>query len=109
MIGASHIVGTCRSTSWKEKKTMPQLRYIVPIALLATFCLALRAEEKKHSSGRPLPEMPEIKKPALFNTPEADKILAAMQVFPPDSPWNEDVTKLPVHANSKKIIAKIGA
>jgi hypothetical protein len=53
--------------------------------------------------------MPEIKKPVLFNTPEADKILAALQVFPPDNPWNEDISKLPVHPKSKQMIAKIGA
>jgi hypothetical protein len=45
----------------------------------------------------------------MFNTPEADKILAALQVFPPDNPWNEDISRLPVHPNSKKMIAGIGA
>src|SRR5262249_40879732 len=55
------------------------------------------------------PKMPEITKPGEVNTPEADKILAALQVFPPDNPWNEDVSKLPVLANSKKMIAGIGA
>jgi hypothetical protein len=52
--------------------------------------------------------MPEIKKPVMFNTKEADKILAALQVFPPDNPWNEDISRLPVHPNSRKIIASIG-
>ena len=42
------------------------------------------------------PEMPEIKAPVMFDTPEADKILAALQVFPPDNPWNEDVSRLPL-------------
>jgi hypothetical protein len=55
------------------------------------------------------PRMPAIKKPVMFSTKEADKILAALQVFPPDNPWNEDISKLPVHADSKKIIATIGA
>ena len=55
------------------------------------------------------PTLPEITKPVLFNTPEADKILAAMQVFPPDNPWNEDISQLPVLTNSKQMIAKIGA
>src|SRR5438034_194765 len=55
------------------------------------------------------PKMPEITKPVMFNTPEADKILAALQVFPPDNPWNEDVSKLPVHPLSAKMIAGIGA
>src|SRR5712692_2272595 len=63
----------------------------------------------KHSSGRPLPKMPAVTKPVLFHTPEADKILAALQVFPPDNPWNEDISKLPLHANSKNLIASVGA
>ncbi|WP_020469273.1 hypothetical protein [Zavarzinella formosa] len=49
-----------------------------------------------------------IDKPIMFNTPEADKIVSQLQIFPPDNPWNEDISKLPVHPNSKKIIATIG-
>src|SRR5206468_4154426 len=55
------------------------------------------------------PQMPEITKPILFNTPEADKVLAALQVFPPDNPWNEDISRLPVHPQSAKMIADMGA
>jgi hypothetical protein len=46
----------------------------------------------KHSSGRNLPVMPLITKPVLFDTPEADRILEAMQVFPADNPWNQDIS-----------------
>ncbi|HYT92175.1 MAG TPA: hypothetical protein VEL76_25900 [Gemmataceae bacterium] len=63
----------------------------------------------KHSSGRPLPKMPEIKQPVAFDTPEADRILTTMQVFPANNPWNEDISKLPVLPNSKEMIATIGA
>lgn len=52
---------------------------------------------------------PTIKAPIMFNTPEADAILKNLQVFPPDNAWNEDISKLPVHANSDKIIGTIGA
>src|SRR5262245_31199304 len=62
----------------------------------------------KHSSGRPLPKMPPITQPILFTTPEADRILEALQVLPPDNPFNEDVSKWPLHPNSKNIIASIG-
>ncbi len=55
------------------------------------------------------PPMPKITAPVMFDTPEADKILSAMQVFPPDNAWNQDISKLPVHANSKAIVAGIGA
>ena len=52
--------------------------------------------------------MPKITRPVMFNTPEADRILAALQVFPADNPWNEDISNRPVHANSKNLIASVG-
>ena len=52
--------------------------------------------------------MPEITRPVPFDTPEADRILEALQVFPPDNPWNRDVSAWPVHPDSRKIIASIG-
>jgi hypothetical protein len=54
------------------------------------------------------PKLTEFNRPVLFNTPEADRILEALQVFPADSPWNTDISKLPVHPNSRNIIASIG-
>lgn len=54
------------------------------------------------------PPMPAVTQPVMFNTPEADKILAALQVFPPDNPWNEDISKLPLLKNSEAMIATIG-
>jgi hypothetical protein len=51
---------------------------------------------------------PALAKPVMFNTPEADRILATLQVFPPDNPWNGDISKLPVLKNSAEIIASIG-
>jgi hypothetical protein len=47
--------------------------------------------------------------PVLFDTPEADRILAALQIFPPDSPWHEDISRRPVHPQSQAIITSIGA
>ncbi len=58
---------------------------------------------------RKRPPMPKITQPVLFGTPEADHILTALQVFPPNDPWNQDISKMPVHANSAQIIASIGA
>ena len=78
------------------------------IVLIGVAGLSVLADDK-HSSGRPLPKMPAINRPVMFNTPEADRILAALQVFPPDNPWNTDVSKWPLHPNSKNIIASIGA
>jgi hypothetical protein len=53
--------------------------------------------------------IPEIKQPVMFNTPEADRILSALQVFPRNNPWNEDISNRPVRANSKNIIDSVGA
>jgi hypothetical protein len=53
--------------------------------------------------------LPPITKPILFDTPEADRVVQAMQIFPPDSAWNEDISALPKLANSDAIIASIGA
>ena len=52
--------------------------------------------------------MPSIVHPVMFDTPEADAILSALEVFPPDNPWNQVVSDWPVHPNSKNIIASIG-
>jgi hypothetical protein len=59
--------------------------------------------------GADRPRTPEINRPVMFNTPEADRILAALQVFPPDNPWNEDISTRPVHPQSRAMIAGIGA
>jgi hypothetical protein len=87
-------------------KLLPGL-LLLPLALIAYS--ADKDAPAKHSSGRELPPMPEIKQSVMFNTPEADKILSAMQVFPVNNPWNEDISKLPLLPNSKKIIASSGA
>jgi hypothetical protein len=54
------------------------------------------------------PGRQDITRPILFNTPEADRILAALRIFPADNPWNQDISRWPVHANSQNIIASIG-
>jgi hypothetical protein len=57
---------------------------------------------------KPGQTLPPIKRPVLFDTPEADAILATMQVFPPDNAWNADVSRWPLHPNSAAIVASIG-
>ena len=59
--------------------------------------------------GGPRPGLPDITRPVLFDTPEADGILGSLQVFPPDNPWNRDISRWPVHPNSRNIIASIGS
>ena len=53
--------------------------------------------------------VPKIDKPILFDTPEADAIVSALEVFPPDNPWNLVIEDWPLHPNSQKIIESIGA
>jgi hypothetical protein len=58
--------------------------------------------------GREPPPMPAITRPVMFNTPEADQILAALQVFPEDNPWREDISKRSLLPNSKRLVASVG-
>ena len=52
--------------------------------------------------------MPALTQPVLFHTPEADAICSALEVFPPDNPWNQLVDEWPRHPHSDAIIASIG-
>jgi hypothetical protein len=52
--------------------------------------------------------MPPLTLPVMFDTPEADAILAALEIFPPDNAFNQVVNAWPLHPNSRNIIASIG-
>jgi hypothetical protein len=84
--------------------TTPGRHALAPALLLAASAVAALA----FAAERQRPEMPKVTKPVMFDTPEADRILAALQVFPPDNWWNRDVAALPVHPDSEKMIASIG-
>ncbi len=73
------------------------------LVLLAT---RLPAERINHE-GRILGPVPVVTNPVLFNTPEADAIVSAMQIFPVTSAWNEDISGRPVLPNSDAMIAQI--
>jgi len=77
----------------------------VPLAGAGVFAVAAALV----AGAPPRPPMPKITAPVMFGTPEADRILEAVQVFPPDNPWNQDISKMPVRKDSAKIIASIGA
>jgi hypothetical protein len=91
------------------------LAIALPLALLAGRGAeqSLAAEQRKSSGVQPgaraRPPMPKITKSVMFNAPEADRILPALQVFPRDNPWNEDISKRRLHPNSKNLIASVGA
>jgi len=54
-------------------------------------------------------EMPRFDRPLQFDSPEADAIVSALEVFPPENPWNIPVNHWPIAPNSKAMIAAIGA
>jgi hypothetical protein len=72
--------------------------------LLSTFHLCA---ERINQEGRILGVLPAVTNSILFNTNNADTVLAAMQIFPVTNPWNECVSNLPVLANSDAMIAMI--
>src|SRR5665647_366986 len=95
----------------KQEKFMRFIRTPMRTRCLVTvFCAAAVAAVVAGQAGSRLrPPMPPIKAPVMFDTPEADRILAALQVFPPDNAWNQDISAMPVHRDSAKIVGSIGA
>ena len=102
--------------------TAPRARTLLAAAALCcvTTAVALLAAPKKPAdasggTGDPArverlkaAKMPAITAPVAFDTPEADAICAALEVFPPDNLWNAVVTDWPLHPKSKQMIAAIG-
>jgi len=44
--------------------------------------------ERINQEGRILGPAPQVTRPTLFNTPEADAVVSAMQIMPVTNPWN---------------------
>ena len=63
--------------------------------------------ERINQEGRILGPAPAVTNSILFNTPEADAAVSAMQIFPPDNPWNEDISRRPALTNSDAMIQQI--
>src|SRR5215471_3062404 len=78
------------------------------ISLLALLIGSAACIPATSGAERARPKMPAVTHPVMFDTPEADRILAALQVFPPDNPWNQDISTAHLHVNSDAIIASIG-
>ncbi len=77
--------------------------------IAALMLVAAAAFATARISPQTRPSLPAIKYPVMFDTPECDRIMAALQVFPPDNAWNQDISGMPVHRDSKTIIASAGA
>lgn len=92
---------------------MPKIcRIAMPGVSLAAVLLigsqSVPSEPQIESTGSKNPAR-HFSKPVLFDSPEADAILEALRVFPPDNPWNEDVSQRQKASNSQAIISSIGA
>src|SRR5215472_13375604 len=80
-----------------------------PLAALLIAALAASVFHAAPQAGNSRrPPIPRITRPLLYDTPQADRILEALQVFPADNPWNTDISKWPLHPKSQKIVASIG-
>ena len=78
------------------------------ILLLATLAApALGGGQRINQEGRILGPAPAVSQPVLFDTAAADAVVSAMQIMPVTSPWNENVSRLPLLANSDAMIAQI--
>jgi hypothetical protein len=96
---------------------MNRCRALLLVSLLFLVLGYVAAEEKQDGvvSGDPArleriqkATMPKIDRPIPFDTPESDEICSALEVFPPNNPWNLVIEDWPVHPSSKNIIASIG-
>src|SRR5258707_1380210 len=79
---------------------------LAALALFVQFFTAAAAERINHE-GRILGPAPVVTQPTLFNTPEADAFVSAMQIFPIDNAINEDISKRPLLSNSAAMITQI--
>src|SRR5215213_1336995 len=88
---------------------------------LSFFCLVFcclipngRAEDPASKSKPPRKvanrntKLPKIDKVVAFDTPEADAIVSALQILPPDSPWNQVIADWPLHPKSGALVASVG-
>src|SRR5271165_4482733 len=69
--------------------------------------LALVAGERINQEGRILGPLPVVTNSILFNTSNADAVVSAMQIFPVTNPWNEDISRRPLLANSDATITQM--
>src|SRR5262245_37729906 len=86
--------------------------YRLPLVVLAAALFGVvgfSRAERINQEGRILGPAPVVTNAVLFNTPQADAIVSAMQIFPVTNPWNEDISRRPLLAESDAMIAQIMA
>jgi hypothetical protein len=77
-------------------------------ALILLIASSLRAE-RINQEGRILGPLPVVTNSILFNTNSGDAVVSNMQIFPVTNPWNEDISRRPLLANSDTMIAQINS
>src|SRR2546430_1466235 len=94
----------------KRRKAVERGRKIsnATISLVLSFIVTAAAQsERINQEGRILGPAPVVTTPTLFNTPQGDAIVSAMQIFPVTNPWNEDISRRPLLANSATMITQM--
>jgi hypothetical protein len=86
---------------------MTRIRRIFPGLVAWLLIAGDGVAERINQEGRILGPAPMVSTPTLFNTPEADAIVSALQIMPVTNPWNEDISQRPRLANSDAMIAQI--
>ena len=77
------------------------------IGLLALFVAFAADAERINQEGRILGAVPVVTNSILFNTTNADAVVAALQIFPVTNPWNEIISNRPVLVNSDAMMINI--
>ncbi|MEJ0089208.1 MAG: hypothetical protein WDM80_05600 [Limisphaerales bacterium] len=87
------------------------MKIFAPIltSILLSLSVLHLAAERINQEGRILGPVPVVTSPLLFNTNNADVVVAAMQIFPVTNPWNEDISRRPLLVNSDAMIAQINS
>jgi hypothetical protein len=94
----------------EKRRAIERGRKISNLAIsLIVSCVVTAAaqSERINQEGRILGPAPVVTTPTLFNTSQADAIVSAMQIFPVTNPWNEDISRRPVLANSATMISQL--
>jgi len=95
----------CRTPKTREI-VKRSLNLVTPLLIVTAFSLR---GERINQEGRILGALPAVTNSILFNTNNADAIVSNMQIFPVTNPWNEDISRRPLLANSDAMISEINS
>ncbi len=87
---------------------VPQVTLLIAIQLTMASTPLIASDHAVTGPAKLPGEKESVKQPILFNTPQADRLLSGMQIFPKTSAWHEDISKRPLHPDSARIVAHVG-